>query len=272
MSGTVLEDTKKFGVHSIPGPGQRNNIEKVLKSKDTKPKAETTKAITSNLGPPSIDLEQLILSTLSSGSDIADSWVFAEENNQDHQTLVGAIKSLLVDAYVTDVPITSSFWVLTDEGSDIAKNGSPEFQVYKAVPSEGVNVVDLNASLGEVAKIGLGPCMKNKWLKKDGDRILRLVEGVKDETASNLAAIADPSSASATSEEELKNLKRRKLVNQIVRKSYKITKGVEFKPLRVKRAADLTKEMLGLASDVSYCIYSDIFTADVVLLLSTKRV
>ena len=267
MSGTVLEGTKKFGVHSSSIPGQTSNIGKVLKSKDTKSKAETTKAIISNQGPPSIDLEQLILSTLASGNDIADSWVFAEEHNQDHQTLVGAIKSLLVDAYVVDAPITSSFWVLTDEGSDIAKNGSPEFQVYKAVPSEGINVVDLNASLGEVAKIGLGPCMKNKWLKKDGDRIVRLVDDVKDETASSLAGIADPNSASKTSEDDLKNLKRRKLVNQIVRKSYKITKGVEFKPLRVKRAADLTKEMLGLASDVSYYIYSVKFTTDALSLL-----
>lgn len=247
MTTTALEGTRKFGVHSaIDGTVK----EKTVKAKDVKPKAEAVK-VASNQSQPSVDLEQLILSTLSSGKDIPDSWVFAEDHKQEHQNLIGAIKSLLVDAYVADEPITSSFWVLTDEGSEIATKGSPEFQVYQAVPVEGISVVDLNASLGDVAKIGLGPCMKNKWLKKDGDRIVRISEEVKDETATCLAEIANPTAETKVSEEDLKNLKRRKLVNQIIRKSYKITKGVEFQSQRVRKAADLTKEMLGSASDVS---------------------
>ena len=98
--------------------------------------------------------------------------------------------------------------------------------------------------------------MKNKWLKKEGDRIVKIALGIKDETATCLADISNPTSTTKPSEEDYKNLKRRKLVNQIVRKSYKITKGLEFQPTRVKRLADLTKDMLGVASDVSTLICS----------------
>lgn len=248
---TVLENTKKFGVYATIGPGNhKNKVAAKAKTADVKQKVDTVKAVTNSNSLPVIDLEQLILSTLASGNDIPDSWIFAENNKIDHQSLIGALKSLLVDAYAADEPITSAFWVLTDEGSDIAMKGSPEFQVYQAVPAEGISVVELNTAMGEIAKIGLGPCMKNKWLKKDGDRIVRIVEGVKDDTAISLADLANPTAASKLSEDDLKNLKRRKLVNQIVRKSYRITKGVEFQPTRVRRLADLTKEMLGVASDV----------------------
>eukprot|EP01034_Spumella_vulgaris_P033229 gene33229-41000_t len=45
-------------------------------------------------------------------------------------------------------------------------------------------------------------------------------------------------------EEELKNLKKRKLVQQVTRKSYKITRGPDFREIRVRKVADLTKAML----------------------------
>ena len=59
------------------------------------------------------------------------------------------------------------------------------------------------------------------------------------------------SNKNIVSEENLKNLKRRKLVQMITRKSYRITKGESYQPTRVKRMADLTKEMLGNLDEVS---------------------
>jgi phenylalanyl-tRNA synthetase alpha chain len=180
------------------------------------------------------DLEQLILSTLATAA-IEDSWAFAEAHHVDHQAVVGAVKSLLVDAYVADEALTTSFWVLTDEGADIVAKGSPEYQVYQAVPAEagGITVAQLNALCGDVAKIGLGAAMKSKWLKKDGDSILRAAASVVDETAAQLASVA--AGTSTLSEDDLKNLKRRKLVNQVVRKSFKLTKGPEYQPVRTRR-------------------------------------
>ena len=52
------------------------------------------------------------------------------------------------------------------------------------------------------------------------------------------------------SDADLDNLKRRKLAEKTTRKSYKITRGENYRPVRVKKFADLTKEMLGLKTDL----------------------
>ena len=197
----------------------------------------------------SVNIEQVLLSHIASAGEISDTWEFAAANSLDHQAVVGAVKSLLVDAYVADEPLSNTFWTLTDEGREIASKGSPEFQLYSAVPEGGRLLTELQAELPDAVKIGLGPCMKNKWLKKQGDSVLRIAESVRDETADYLNQVSGGSSS--VSEEELKNLKRRKLVQQVIRKSYKVTKGECFRPQRVRRMADLTKDMLGSKSEVS---------------------
>ena len=110
---------------------------------------------------------------------------------------------------------------------------------------------DLQKAVGsDACKIGLGPCMKNKWLKKNKDLIVKAdpSRDVADETAQQLRTLQ--ASGNGVAEDDLKNLKRRKLINQVVRKSYKVEKGAEFNPVRRKRLADLTKEMLGNKSEV----------------------
>jgi hypothetical protein len=181
-------------------------------------------------------IEQLLLTTLNTQGEIEDSWAFAANNGLDHQAVVGALKSLLVDSYVIEEALSTTLWSLTDEGKEMVTLGSPEFQVYQAVPAgeAGKSMADLQKELPEASKIGLGPCMKNKWLKKQGDLVLRVAESVKDETAEVLAQV---SNGVEVPEEELKNLKRRKLVQQTVRKSYKITKGPSFRAQRVRRMA-----------------------------------
>jgi hypothetical protein len=49
-------------------------------------------------------------------------------------------------------------------------------QVYLAVPDGcGIPLSSLAEIVGPaVSKIGLGPCMKNKWIKKDKDMLVRL--------------------------------------------------------------------------------------------------
>ncbi len=156
--------------------------------------------------------------------------------------------------YVADEALSTSFWTLTDEGGDIIKNGSPEFQVLLAVPTDeiGISTSELQSKLpADVVKIGLGPCMKNKWLTKKGDNIIRVISTTPvDETSNTLMSIA-ASGGDKINEEEIKNLKKRKLIQQITRKSLRITKGPEFRLTRVRKMADLTKEMLGEKSDMS---------------------
>ena len=95
--------------------------------------------------------------------------------------------------------------------------------------------------------------MKNKWLSKSGDLLVPTISEVVDSTADLLQKVSisgDSAVDLSPFEEDLKNLKKRKLVQQVTRKSYKVLKGPEFKEKRVRKVADLTKSMLGSKSDV----------------------
>lgn len=67
--------------------------------------------------------------------------------------------------------------VLTAEGSTIAQNGSHEFLVWQALDSTTpLTAAAIEAKVGkDVAKIGQGKAMKNKWIVKNGDGFLRKV-------------------------------------------------------------------------------------------------
>lgn len=56
--------------------------------------------------------------------------------------------------------------------------------------------------------------------------------------------------ASSLSTDDLKNLKKRKLVELKTRKSYRIEKGAEYNEVRRRRYADISREMLGNKSEV----------------------
>ncbi len=194
------------------------------------------------------DLEQHILTRLATDGIIADTWTLSQEIGIDHQSLVGVVKSLLVDRYVADEALSTTFWALTEEGKEVVSNGSPEVRVFNAVAAEGVSVSSLNSQLGEVAKIGMGVCMKNKWLQKKGDLIVRNCDSVTDDTTVILQRVE--SGDSTVPEAELNNLKKRKLVQTVTRKSYRISKGPDFKEKRVRKVADLHKSMLGNKNEV----------------------
>lgn len=56
--------------------------------------------------------------------------------------------------------------------------------------------------------------------------------------------------ASSLSADDLKNLKKRKLVELKTRKSYRIEKGAEYNEVRRRRYADISREMLGNKAEV----------------------
>jgi phenylalanyl-tRNA synthetase alpha chain len=102
--------------------------------------------------------------------------------------------------------------------------------------------------------------MKNKWIKKSGDLLVPIVSDVTDQTAALLSQVSLFANSSSIDlspfEEELKNLKKRKLVQQVTRKSYRVTKGPEFREKRLRKIADLNKSMLGSKNEVSSICYS----------------
>jgi hypothetical protein len=247
----ILNKTNKFGIHEL-----KENISNLkvidinLKSNENKKSIENSPEKNA-AGSNNDNIEQLILTTLQD-KDIEDSWIFAIDIKQDHQLVIGALKSLLPDYYVKDELIVTNFFALSEEGKKVLQTGSPEYQVYSSVNTTGTPINDLQSKLGEVFKIGLGPCLKNKWLKKEAENLIKIDENVKDELIELLIRIENNTLILPNDEDEInKNLKRRKLVTEIKRKSYKITKGDQYQPIRVKKVAGLNKEMLGNIEEVN---------------------
>lgn len=201
--------------------------------------------------------EEAVLQHLSTpDAVIEDTFTWAESKNLDHNAVVGSVKSLSADAYVSLTELTSSFYTLTKDANDIVTNGSQEIRVLAALVEAGeagLSVPDLQTKVGKnVAKIGMGNCMKNKWAKKNGANIvaLKAMDDVSDTAQAQLKALeaANGFTEGVVDAKDLNLLKRRKLINQVKRKSYTVVRGAEYAPKRVKKAADLTKEMLDSGS------------------------
>lgn len=112
--------------------------------------------------------EAQLLQALAADGQVADSFAYAQARGVAHELVVGVMKSLLADAFVADRELSTSFYVLKDEARGFLAAGSPEVQVFNAVPAEGAERKALEAQVGAaVLKVGQGACMKNKWLRLD---------------------------------------------------------------------------------------------------------
>lgn len=80
-------------------------------------------------------------------------------------------------AYTTHETVSH---VLTQEGAQIALEGSHESRVWAALPSKGVGSPitpkQLEQMLGaETSKVGQSRAFRNKWIGKEGDGLVKLV-------------------------------------------------------------------------------------------------
>jgi len=205
-----------------------------------------------------MNIESLLLSTLSN-QDIPSSFAFAKGlNNVSHQEVIGVMNALAGDQFVSSSPMKARSYVLTTEGVIVCANGSQEavcFAFVKAKGEAGCSREELEAGVGkDVCKVGMGNCMKQKWIKKAGDTMVATVDSVDDSTQKELKVVSDSlnpnknlmndDNTSCLSDKVLNVLKKRKLVKLEEISHFKITKGPQFALERKKKAADLTKEML----------------------------
>lgn len=141
--------------------------------------------------------EETILAHLAKANDavIEDTFPWSDAAKLDHLAVVGALKSLEADAFVVTEPLSTSFYTLSKEGEGILANGSQEMLVLKALEGAGkLSLPDLQQAVGkDVAKIGMGNCMKNKWIKKDGGDLvpLKKLEEVEDDVQKSLKTLSD---------------------------------------------------------------------------------
>jgi phenylalanyl-tRNA synthetase alpha chain len=139
--------------------------------------------------------EAAILNHLSSSEAIEDTLPWSEASNLDHLAVVGAVKSLLADDYVSSTDLSTNFCTLTKEAEQIVANGSQEIIVLQALTEAGkLSILELQQKVGkDVAKIGMGNCMKNKWVKKDGADLVptKKANEVEDTIQASLQKLVD---------------------------------------------------------------------------------
>lgn len=98
-----------------------------------------------------MELSERILHYLNENEKV-DTLKLASEFNEDHQKIVGAVKSLEALEMVCSEPTKSSKWELTEEGQHVAEKGSHEAVLYRSVPAEGI-------AQAQLMKVGVNKCI-----------------------------------------------------------------------------------------------------------------
>ncbi|KAH6624739.1 tRNA synthetases class II core domain (F)-domain-containing protein [Chaetomium sp. MPI-SDFR-AT-0129] len=134
---------------------------------------------------------------------------------------------------------------LEPEAEVIVSHGSHEARVFEAVRQalDGLSIQDLEGKIGDktVTKLGQGKAFKEKWIKKDGAKLVALVESINDVTRDQLKVIQEKHTHDA---KIVADLKKRKLLRTQKVISFRIEKGPKFALELVKEETDLTAEML----------------------------
>uniref|UniRef100_A0A0K8TKU5 phenylalanine--tRNA ligase n=1 Tax=Tabanus bromius TaxID=304241 RepID=A0A0K8TKU5_TABBR len=167
--------------------------------------------------------------------------------NEDHQKIVGAVKSIQAagDLIVVD-QVSSKDFQLTDEGREVVDKGSHEAVLYELAPAEGSAQAELMKSSPN-AKVGFSKAMSNGWILIDKSvnppLVKRKVEKIEDHVRENLKAI-DIGKSNEIDDKTKTDYKKRKLIQEIVIKSFDLSKGPEFTTKIEKLETDLTADML----------------------------
>ncbi|CAJ0573725.1 unnamed protein product, partial [Mesorhabditis spiculigera] len=163
-----------------------------------------------------------------------NSIALAEELGLDHQKLIGAVKSLIAqDGLVTVSETSEKRTELTNEGQEMATNGSHEYNVFVAIGDEGLPQGELMKL--PIGKVGMAKAIAAKWIatEKNGAEV-RLVR-------EQLEQISLGQEVDAKDKTELK---KRKLINEVTVRGLIVEKGPNFTTEIVKPELDLTAEMI----------------------------
>ncbi|KAG0502173.1 hypothetical protein HPP92_002245 [Vanilla planifolia] len=110
--------------------------------------------------------EDSILGFLQNNEVISDSQGFAANVGIDHNELENVIKSLRGFEIIDAQEFQKDRWFLKEEGKNYVREGTPEVQLFEAVPPEGISREDLQKKLNPtVFKIGSSWAVKKKWVE-----------------------------------------------------------------------------------------------------------
>ena len=168
-----------------------------------------------------MELTEKILHFLSENNQPVESESLAKHFNEDHQKIVGAIKSLesLGNLIQTEMK-TVKQWQLSAEGERVVERGSHEAVVHSAVPAigNGITKQDLMKSVSpEDGKIGFSKALQNGWIlidKNDGGLVKRKINDIEDIVHKDLTSLKQSNKTLNVSEKSLSEYKKRKLVEE----------------------------------------------------------
>lgn len=195
-------------------------------------------------------LQADILSYLSTHDEL-NTWAYAQEHNISHQLVVGTMRSIQSLGDIINIEQRQQKSIVpTDEAKDIISNGSYEFNLYQSIPvDKGIGQAELMKF--PKASIGFGKAMSNGWIQVDKSAkppiVKRKVDNVKDDVQNLLQRIQALELTDSTAKEVVE-LKKRKLVEDVVVNYFIVTKSAEFSTDVAKGEAELTAEMLQTGS------------------------
>uniref|UniRef100_A0AAX7TBJ3 Phenylalanine--tRNA ligase alpha subunit n=1 Tax=Astatotilapia calliptera TaxID=8154 RepID=A0AAX7TBJ3_ASTCA len=179
---------------------------------------------------------ETLLQRVEKVDDGVDSLAVATSLGVDHQVIVGAVKSLQALGDVISAELRSSkHWELTEEGTEIAEQGSHESRVFSCIPQEGLAQSELMKL--PFGKIGFSKAMSSKWIRVDkahegGPRIFRTVESIDDQVREKLLLVQKGHSTQLE-EKEKNELKKRKLLSEVGNWKEKKFKPYNFEAMGV---------------------------------------
>uniref|UniRef100_A0A8C9PKG8 phenylalanine--tRNA ligase n=1 Tax=Spermophilus dauricus TaxID=99837 RepID=A0A8C9PKG8_SPEDA len=159
-------------------------------------------------------------------------------------------KRKLLNAVIEAELRSTKRWELTEEGEEIAREGSHEARVFHSIPAEGLAQSELMCLPS--GKVGFSKAMSNKWIRVDksaaeGPRVFRVVDKVEDEVQRRLQLVQG-GQAEELGEKERSELRKRKLLNAVTLKTYWVSKGSAFSTRISKQEAELNPEMISSGS------------------------
>ncbi|XP_055679874.1 phenylalanine--tRNA ligase alpha subunit [Lutzomyia longipalpis] len=181
--------------------------------------------------------------------------------NEEHQKIIGALKSIEASGnIISSVATSRKTWSLTDEGRAVAENGSHEAVVYRAVPAEGITQAELMKTSAN-AKIGFSKAMSQGWIAVDKSGgapvVKRKVDTIVDVVQQHLVEISR-GGGQEIADNVKQDYKKRKLLQEVVTKSFILSRGEEFTTTLTKLETDLTVDMLasGLWKNLKFKAYN----------------
>ncbi|RFU73690.1 phenylalanyl-trna synthetase alpha chain [Trichoderma arundinaceum] len=165
------------------------------------------------------------------------------------ETLKASLDRLSSRSMVVYEQIERQEAILEAEAEEIVQHGSHEARVFEAVHKAlgGLSIQDLETAIGDknVTKVGQGKAFREKWIKKEDNKLVALVDSIEDVTRAQLRFIKETKSHD---NKIIADLKKRKLLNTQKVISFKVSKGPKFALEIVKEETDLTADMLASGS------------------------